>query len=180
PVAGRGRDRRDASPGGGRHRGREGPGRRRPQDRGRAARHRRGRGDRREEPRPRDPGPAGRELHQPRGRGRLMADERTPAYAEALLAVAAAEGQLGEVEDELFRFAQTLEGSDELRDALTDPHIPASRRQQIVEDLLGEKATSTTTALVSLVVGTGRGKDLPAIIHELVEMSARQVNKEVA
>jgi F-type H+-transporting ATPase subunit delta len=109
-----------------------------------------------------------------------MADERADAYAEALLRVAAAEGQIGEVEDELFRFAQVLEGSDELRDALTDPHIPASRRQQIVEDLLGGKATSTTVALVSLVVGTGRGKDLPAIIHALVEMSARQVNKEVA
>jgi F-type H+-transporting ATPase subunit delta len=109
-----------------------------------------------------------------------MADERITAYAEALLHVAAAEGQLGEVEDELFRFAQALENHDDLRDALTDPHIPASRRQQIVEDLLGERATSTTVALVSLVVGVGRGNDLSKIIHELVEMSARQVNKEVA
>jgi F-type H+-transporting ATPase subunit delta len=109
-----------------------------------------------------------------------MADQRTTAYAEALLRVAAAEGQIGEVEDELFRFAQALEGSDPLREALTDPHIPASRRQQIVEDLLGDKATPTTVALVSLVVGTGRGKDLPAIIRELSDMSARQANKEVA
>jgi F-type H+-transporting ATPase subunit delta len=109
-----------------------------------------------------------------------MADERATVYAEALLRVAAAEGQLGEVEDELFRFAQALENHDELRNALTDPHIPASRRQQIVEDLLGGKATDVTTSLVSMVVGTGRGKDLPAIIHSLVEMSARQARKEVA
>ena len=33
-----------------------------------------------------------------------MADDRTLAYAEALFAVARAEGTLGEVEDELFRF----------------------------------------------------------------------------
>ena len=73
-----------------------------------------------------------------------------------------------------------LEGNDELRAALTDPHIPAARRQQIVEDLLGGKATDLTTALVSMVVGTGRAGDLPAIIDLLVEMSAPRGNKAVA
>ena len=109
-----------------------------------------------------------------------MADDRTLAYAEALFGVARAEGTLGEVEDELFRFSQTLQGSDELRDALTDPSIPASRRQQVVEDLLGGKASTTTVALVSMVVGTGRSRDLPTIIRQLVEMSAAEANKEVA
>jgi F-type H+-transporting ATPase subunit delta len=109
-----------------------------------------------------------------------MADDRTLAYAEALFAVARAEGTLGEVEDELFRFSQTLQGNDELRDALTNPGIPASRRQQIVEDLLGGRASPTTVALVSMVVGTGRARELPAIIHKLVEMSAAEANKEVA
>jgi F-type H+-transporting ATPase subunit delta len=109
-----------------------------------------------------------------------MADDRTLAYAEALFGVARAEGTLGEVEDELFRFSQTLQGSDELREALTDPGIPASRRQQIIEDLLGGRASSTTVALVSLVVGTGRARDLPTIIRQLVEMSAAEANKEVA
>jgi F-type H+-transporting ATPase subunit delta len=109
-----------------------------------------------------------------------MADDRTDAYAEALFGVARAEGTLGEVEDELFRFSQTLQGSDELRDALTDPGIPASRRQQIVEDLLGGRASTTTTALVSMVVGTGRARELPSIIRQLVDMSAAEANKEVA
>jgi len=109
-----------------------------------------------------------------------MADDRTLAYAEALFRVARAEGTLGEVEDELFRFSQTLKSSDELRDALTDPSIPASRRQQIVEDLLGGRASDTTVALVSMVVGTGRARQLPDIIRKLVEMSAAEANKEVA
>ena len=109
-----------------------------------------------------------------------MADDRTLAYAEALFGVARAEGTLGEVEDELFRFSQILQGSDELRDALTDPGIPASRRQQIIEDLLGGRASSTTVALVSLVVGTGRARELPTIIRQLVDMSAAEANKEVA
>lgn len=109
-----------------------------------------------------------------------MASERIDAYADALFRVAAAEGNLGEVEDELFRFARVLEGSNELREALTDASTPASRRQQIVEDLLAGKATSTTTALVSMVVGTGRGRELPDIINALVGKIAQSSNKVVA
>jgi F-type H+-transporting ATPase subunit delta len=109
-----------------------------------------------------------------------MTDERSHAYAEALLAVARSEGSLAEVEDELFRFARLLEGNDDLRTTLTDAALPVSRRQQIVEDLLGGRANPTTTALVSMVVGTGRSRDLPAIIDELVKLSAAEGNKEVA
>ena len=109
-----------------------------------------------------------------------MADDRTTAYAEALFAVARAEGPLAEIEDELFRVAQVVRGNDELRDKLADPHIPVATRQQIVEDLLGGKATPVTTSLVSMVVGNGRARDLPAIVDQLVSMSAREANKEVA
>ena len=109
----------------------------------------------------------------------MAADDRTLAYAEALFSVARAEGTVATVEDELFRFSQTLTGNDELRSTLTDEGIPAARRQQIVEDLLGGKASSTTVALVSMVVGTGRARDLPAIIRQLVDMSAAAANREV-
>jgi F-type H+-transporting ATPase subunit delta len=109
-----------------------------------------------------------------------MTDDRTHAYAEALLAVARSEGNLAEVEDELFRFARLLEGNDDLRTTLTDAHLPSSRRQQIVEDLLGGVANPVTTALVSMVVGTGRSRDLTAIIDELVKLSAAEGDKELA
>ena len=109
-----------------------------------------------------------------------MADDRTTAYAEALFAVARAEGPLAEVEDELFRVAQVVKGNDELREKLADPHIPVATRQQVVIDLLGGKATDATTSLVSMVVGTGRIREFPAIVDELVAMSAREGNKEVA
>lgn len=110
----------------------------------------------------------------------MTTDARTLAYAEALFGVARSEGNLAEVEDELFRFARTLESSDELRTTLTDANLPVSRRQQIVEDLLGGKANPITTSLLSMVVGTGRSRDLPAIVDELVRISAAEGNKEVA
>ena len=109
-----------------------------------------------------------------------MAEQTVDAYATALFGVASAEGDLDEVSDELFRFARTLDTNDELRDALSDPHIPASRRQQIVEDLLGGRAHPITTTLVSMVVGAGRARDLPAIIDELVALGAAEGNREVA
>lgn len=108
-----------------------------------------------------------------------MAD-RTDIYAEALLGIISAEGQPDEVTDELFRFARTLEANDELWGTLGDPHIPAERRAQIVQDLLGGKASDLTVAVVSLVVGAGRVRDLPAIVDQIVEASARAAAKQVA
>ena len=108
-----------------------------------------------------------------------MAD-RIGAYASALFEVARAEGSLEAVEDELFKVARTIEGSDELRSALTDQAVPVERRQGIVEDLLGGRASPTTTALVSFVVGAGRARDLPAIIDRLVERVAEERSEAVA
>jgi len=105
---------------------------------------------------------------------------RIDGYASALFEVARAEGDLDEVEDELFRFARALEASDELRNALTDELVPAERRQAIVEDILGKKASTTTTALVSFVVGAGRGRDLPAIIAKLVDRAAAEKDRALA
>ncbi len=107
-------------------------------------------------------------------------DARIDGYARALFEIARAEGSIDEVEDELFRFARNLEGSDALRNALTDEMIPAAKRQAIVEDLLGGRATTTTTQLVSMVVGSGRGRDLPAIIHNLVQRASSSKSLEVA
>ena len=108
-----------------------------------------------------------------------MSDAVIEGYARALFEVARAEGTLDEVEDELFRFARSFESSDELRTALTDELIPAAKRQAIVEDLLGGKATGTTTQLVSMVVGSGRGRDLPAIINKLELLGVRRPGDEL-
>ena len=110
----------------------------------------------------------------------MTTTERSLTYASALLDVARAEGALAEVEDQLFRFARVLETNDDLRTTLTDPALPVSRRQQIVEDLLGGRAHPVTTSLVSMVVGTGRARDLTEIVDELVKLSAAEAKREVA
>ena len=110
----------------------------------------------------------------------MSSTDRVDAYAEALLLVARAEGPLTEIEDELFRFARILEGSDELRMALTDPQLPAERRQAVVEQLLEQKALPITRALVSFIVGAGRAGEMPEIVNRFVALSARTRQHEVA
>ncbi len=106
--------------------------------------------------------------------------ERAHLYADAFYAVILAEGNANEIQDELFRFSQAVEGNDALREALNDPHIPAARRQQIVEDLLGAQAAPATSALVSLVVGAGRARDLPAIVGHLLDKTASLTSSVIA
>jgi F-type H+-transporting ATPase subunit delta len=105
---------------------------------------------------------------------------RIEAFARAMLEVARAEGRLADVEDELFRFARTFEGSDDLRMALSDPALPAERRVAVVQELLGAKALQTSVSLVVFVVTAGRGGDLPQIVDRFVELSAQERRKEVA
>ena len=107
-----------------------------------------------------------------------MSDAQIQGYARALFEIARADGTLDEVEDELFRFARSYEGSEELRNTLSDDQIPAEKRQAIIEDLLGGKATPTTTQLVSMVVGSGKARELPAIVDLLVQRasSAKQLD----
>jgi F-type H+-transporting ATPase subunit delta len=107
-------------------------------------------------------------------------EDRIQAYASALFEVARAEGTLAVVEDELFKVARSLESNDALREGLTDQRLPVEVRQGIVEDLLGPRASPSTTSLVSFVVGAGRARDLPAIIDGLVARAAESRAESVA
>jgi F-type H+-transporting ATPase subunit delta len=107
-------------------------------------------------------------------------DDRIEAWATALLEIARAEGQLAEVEDELFRFARIVEGNDALRMALANPGQPAERRASIVDDLLENRSLQMTRAIAAFVVGAGRGHDLPAIVARFVELAAQSRQHEVA
>jgi F-type H+-transporting ATPase subunit delta len=109
-----------------------------------------------------------------------MDEQRVDGYATAMFEVARVEGSLDEVEDELFRFARTLEGNDQLRSVLTDDAVPADRRRGVVADLLGDRASPVTANLVSLVVGAGRARELPAIVDRLVQRAAAEHDKVVA
>lgn len=109
-----------------------------------------------------------------------MADARVQGYAAAIFELARGEGVLERVEKELFRVARALEGSEELRDALSDIRLPMERKQAVIDDLLSARAHHLTVAFVSFAVGLGRGGDLTAIADQFTARSAAARNRAVA
>src|SRR5262245_40260488 len=109
-----------------------------------------------------------------------MAADRVDVYANSLLEIARAEGHVGEVEDELFRFARVVDANDELRMALSDRTLPVERRTAIVEELLEGRAMPVTVAMIAFIVAAGRGHDLTGIVTRFVELAAATRQHEVA
>lgn len=108
-----------------------------------------------------------------------MAD-RIDVYADSLLPLVRVEDPTGLVADELYRIARLVEANEQLRSTLVDPEIPAPRRQQVVEELLGDKVQPLTAGVVSLLVGAGRAADLPRIVDALVAKNALEASRALA
>src|ERR1700738_2928321 len=94
------------------------------------------------------------------------------AYAVALFQIAKAEGSLERVEDELFRFARTLEGNDELRMTLTDFTIPVERRQTLLAEALS-RATGKRVSIKEVVDPSVLGGVVAIIGDTVIDASIR-------
>jgi F-type H+-transporting ATPase subunit delta len=101
-------------------------------------------------------------------------------YAWAIYEVARTEGVLDLVEDELFRFARTVEGAPELRDRLADPGVAVEQKVGIIVDLLANRALAQTIAAVLLVVQGGRARLLGEIADAVVRLAAASRSRAVA
>jgi F-type H+-transporting ATPase subunit delta len=110
----------------------------------------------------------------------MARNEAIRGYAKALFSVAEAEEVLDDVEDELFRFARTLEQHPDLRAALTDIHLPAERKRAVLEEILGERANPHTVNLLAFVVEQGRARELELIVDELAQLAADRRQSVVA
>jgi F-type H+-transporting ATPase subunit delta len=98
--------------------------------------------------------------------------DRATGYAAAIFELARAEEQLERVETELSAIARSVTTSPDLRSTLTDPQLPLDRKQAIVDDLIGGRASPLTVGLLQLIVGQGRVSDLPDIVRSLLEAAA--------
>jgi F-type H+-transporting ATPase subunit delta len=99
---------------------------------------------------------------------------------QALYSVAAADGTLDNVEDELFRFGRIVDREPALLLALTDPAVPVDNRLRLVDDLLEGKATDTTLRLVHELVASPRGQTLGVNLDEYVRLAAERRDQLVA
>ena len=109
-----------------------------------------------------------------------MAGEAIRGYAQALFSIAEAEDALEAVEEELFRFARTVETERELRESLTDPALPVERKKAVLGDILGERAGPHTVSILGFLVEQGKARELTAIVDELVALAAARRRAAVA
>ncbi len=101
-------------------------------------------------------------------------------YATAIFQIAAAEDALERVSDELFRFAKAVEQNHEFRTALTDIAVPAERKQAMVAELLGDRASGLTINVIDFVLSQGRARELPQIVDSLAHLAAEERDREIA
>ncbi len=99
---------------------------------------------------------------------------------DALLASVSAQGDLGEVEDELFRFGQVVDASPELAAALGDVSVDASQRGTLIDTLIDGKAKPATVRLVKLAVAGFGGRTFTGALTRLVELAAERRARRVA
>ena len=99
---------------------------------------------------------------------------------EALLASAERAGDLGEVEDELFRFGQVVSGNPGLSSVLADTIAPVEQRAELVRSLLAGKAKPVTIRLIEVALAGFGGRSLANALTRLVELTADRRDRQVA
>lgn len=109
-----------------------------------------------------------------------MVDEVVRGYAEGLFRLVQAEGDLDRVEDELYRFGKILETNHELKQVLSDKSVDRTQRVKVLEELLADRVSPHTLALLTFVVEQGRGRHLPQILEQVSELAAQARSSVVA
>ncbi len=111
--------------------------------------------------------------------GRLGSRNRVSGYAAAVFETVTVP-DLEEIEDQLFRFARTVESDRRLRGALGDRDLPVVVRQQVIVQLLGDRVLPATVRLATYAVRGGRARDIVATLDTLVEDAAQARGWRVA
>jgi F-type H+-transporting ATPase subunit delta len=99
---------------------------------------------------------------------------------EALLASVDKSGDLGEVEDELFRFGQLTAGHPALGAAVGDSTTSVERRADLISGLLEGKAKPATVRLATLALSGFGGRGFAGSLSRLVEAAAQRRDRQVA
>jgi F-type H+-transporting ATPase subunit delta len=95
---------------------------------------------------------------------------------QAVFAEADAAGALDDVADQLFRFSMIIDGTPELRSALTNPYLDDDRKRAVVEDLLGGAAPGT--ALLADWAATRPG-DPAELLRTLADRAAARRHRVI-
>jgi len=98
---------------------------------------------------------------------------------QALMVAAERDGNLANLEDELFRFGRVVAGDPELRDAVTNKQVALGRRQQLVAELLEGKASYQAQRLATQAIAT-QHRSMEVALDEYQKAAAARQRRTVA
>jgi F-type H+-transporting ATPase subunit delta len=107
-------------------------------------------------------------------------DSLITGYAQALFAIAQAEGALDDVEDELFRFARAVDANSDLRESLSDIAIPSENKKALIADLLGGRVHPKTIVLIDVIIDAGHAREIARIIDDFSRVAAESRQSSLA
>jgi F-type H+-transporting ATPase subunit delta len=103
---------------------------------------------------------------------RDLADAAEQLGVLATAAAAEGEGQLDDLEDELFRFARIVATEPALRSALEDERPPDEGKRGLLDTLLAGKVTPAALRLITQAVIYPRGRNLETSLDEYGRLAA--------
>lgn len=117
------------------------------------------------------------------GRWSEPGDLADAAEELAVLAIAEAadcDGQLDDLEDQLFRFGRIVQGNPDLRAALSNQFVPAEGRREVVTELVAGKVSDPAMRLITQAAGYPRGRSLDAALEAYAGLAAELRQRLVA
>ena len=103
---------------------------------------------------------------------RDLADATEQLGVLATAAAAEGEGQLDDLEDELFRFGRIVSAEPGLRSALADPAPPADGKREPAGHAAGGQVTPAALRLITQAVIYPRGRSLETTLDEYGRLAA--------
>jgi F-type H+-transporting ATPase subunit delta len=111
--------------------------------------------------------------------GLIAARQRVGGFADAMLDEVET-SNFDEIEDELFRWARTIDANLALRRLLLDRDAPLASRAGAVESLLAGKVNDVTMQLALFTISGGRPRDVVGTLDFLVDYVAKARDWRVA
>jgi F-type H+-transporting ATPase subunit delta len=99
---------------------------------------------------------------------------------DALLTSADRADKLGDIEDELFRLGQVVDGDNMLAAALGDSTAGLDRRLELLRDLIADKVNPVSLRLARLALAGFGGRGFSASLGRLVELAAGKRDRSIA
>jgi F-type H+-transporting ATPase subunit delta len=109
-----------------------------------------------------------------------MTTQRTSRYADAVVAIASGEDGLDAVEDELLTVARAIDNNEQLRQQLTDQHLPVGNRLTFLESSVLTAAHPATRSALAMLIAADRMGELTDIANEVAERVATSREEEFA